>query len=184
MKSAGLSSVSLLWGQWGADEEAMLCCCSAGPLWKTLQGLFIVVEFISKSLKYSYEQLLIWFLYPRSASVSWVPTPPHPTQAPGTEAFLLFLEHSSFLSVQRLCLKSPLLAHALPSYPLLQAHVHPSFRANWDGTPLPLKNSPRFLKKADLFPASQRGNITAYGEKFNGFLKVSARDRSKPQISW
>ena len=106
------AGVQFLWHQWVANRPVPHFFADSSI--KMIHWLLIFIGLISKSLKYSYKQLLIWFLPPLLDSILPSP-PPHPIQAPGMEALLGFPEHSDHLSVQSLpscalCLECPLLA--------------------------------------------------------------------------
>lgn len=181
-------SVSLLWWQWG---EVMLCYCLASSIthlnpWthKTLYG-FLLIGSISKSLKYLYKQLLIWFLSPLSASV--LRGPSLPTSPPRTQRPSFFPWTLSSPSCSEPLYLHPLpgiqFPHPLPSFLLLSpSSCSPILRASWKSIPQPLKSLWAPHPATDHFSASQRGDIASHREKLNGFPKVSAKRRSKPNF--
>lgn len=132
--------MSMSWG-WG-----LLCCCLATSLYK-MRHWFLIVGLISKSLKYSYTQLLIWFMPPLSAPILPDPLLPHyPSSRPGGLSFFpktLSVPFYSELSQMCPLPGYPLLTSSFIPTPFSPADDHSSFRASWNSTLLPLKSSLR-----------------------------------------
>ena len=135
--------------------------------------------------KYSYEQPLIWFPSPLSASALLLSCPapdPHPRSRCKD---LSFFPSQLFSSEPSHACPSPQNTHSLPIpllSPLPRTNAHPSFRAGWKGTPPPPKKSLRspqgiffLLLERKCCPTQREGKWIP---------KDSAWARSKTRVSW